>query len=629
MKRAAAADQPLRVAVASVAARLAEGGGEGTGKGRSTLVPAGAFADLAASFGLEPLDLDLLVVAAAPDLDLRLADLLGSRVTIGRSLTLLGIDPWDASARARLAPTAPLVHHALVQIGETGLPFPQRTIQVPDRVVGHLLGEGTPDPSLVALFTLLIPAPVTGAPDLARAIESATWAAWVRERPGTAGWSLAAAALGELGLPAIGVDLARLPDGAGLADVLVIALREAALRGGALVIGPVDARRDRAALSRLGSLPCPVVLVGPDAWDPRWSSVVPFTIDAPAVSADVRLALWSSTLGALSAAPDDGVAAFRLAPEQIVVAAAAAATQAAGHGRDVSTADVLAGVRAQNAGRLDQLAQRIEPVATFDSLVVREHQLDELRSIVHRVRNADVVRDEWGMGGSGGGRGRGVTCLFAGPSGVGKTLSAEVLAHELGVDLYTIDLSQVVDKYIGETEKNLERIFTEAEGVNGVLFFDEADALFGKRSDVQSAHDRHANVEVAYLLQRMERFDGVAVLATNLRGNLDEAFTRRIDVIVQFAEPDVDERLRLWQLHLPPTLPVADDLDLALLAKALDVTGGVIRNITLAAAYVAAAESRPVEMSDLVSATRREYRKVGRLVPAGTLDGESEEDEQS
>jgi SpoVK/Ycf46/Vps4 family AAA+-type ATPase len=219
--------------------------------------------------------------------------------------------------------------------------------------------------------------------------------------------------------------------------------------------------------------------------------------------------------------------------------------------------------------------------------------------------------------------------LFAGPSGVGKTLSAEVLASELGVDLYTIDLSQVVDKYIGETEKNLERIFTEAEGVNGVLFFDEADALFGKRSDVQSAHDRHANVEVAYLLQRMERFDGVAVLATNLRGNLDEAFTRRIDVILQFTEPDADERLRLWELHLPPSLPVADDLDLQLLAKTLDVTGGVIRNITLAAAYLAAAESRALQMADLVTATRREYRKVGRLVPVGAFDdgSEAEEDE--
>ena len=618
-----AGEQPLRAAIANLAARI---GGDSIA---GPLLPAGSFAVLADGFGLEPLDLDLLVVAASPDLDARLADLLGGRVTVGRALALLAVDPWDAPARARLSSTAPLVHHALVQIGEPDLPFPSRTLHVPDRVVGHLLGDATPDATLVPLLTPLIPAEAPGASDLARALDSASWLAWVRERPGAAGWSVAAAALESLGLAAIGVDLARLPDGAGLADVLATAMREATLRGAALVMGPVDGRRDRATLARLGDLSCPLVLTSPDAWDPRWSAVVPFTVDAQPSTPDARAAVWSSTLAALDATPVDGLAAFRLSPEQIVVASATAAVQATGHGRSVSAADILAGVRAQNAGRLDQLARRVEPAAGFDDLVLREHQVDDLRSIVHRVRNAGVVQEEWRMGGSGGGRGHGVTCLFAGPSGVGKTLSAEVLAHELGVDLYTIDLSQVVDKYIGETEKNLERIFAEAEGVNGVLFFDEADALFGKRSDVQSAHDRHANVEVAYLLQRMERFDGVAVLATNLRGNLDEAFTRRIDVIVQFAEPDVDERLRLWQLHLPSSLPVADDLDLPLLAKTLDVTGGVIRNITLAAAYLAAAESRPVTMSDLVAASRREYRKVGRLVPAGTLDGESEEDEQS
>jgi hypothetical protein len=380
-------------------------------------------------------------------------------------------------------------------------------------------------------------------------------------------------------------------------------------------------------LARIGDLSCPLVLIGADAWDPRWSAAVPFMIESESSTFDVRAAVWTSTLGAVGAEPMPGIESFRLTPEQIVVATATAATQAAGHGRDIVASDVLAGVRAQNAGRLDQLARRIEPGASYDDLVLRDDQVDELRGIVHRVRTADVVRGEWGMGGGGAGRGRGVTCLFAGPSGVGKTLSAEVLANDLGVDLYTIDLSQVVDKYIGETEKNLERIFTEAEGVNGVLFFDEADALFGKRSDVQSAHDRHANVEVAYLLQRMERFDGVAVLATNLRGNLDEAFTRRIDVILQFTEPNEDERLKLWELHLPPALPVADDLDLQLLAKVLDITGGVIRNITLAAAYMAAAEERTLTMADLVAATRREYRKVGRLVPAGAFDSEEEADE--
>ena len=215
--------------------------------------------------------------------------------------------------------------------------------------------------------------------------------------------------------------------------------------------------------------------------------------------------------------------------------------------------------------------------------------------------------------GAGGTRGIGVTALFAGDSGTGKTMAAEVVAGDLGLDLYVIDLSTVVDKYIGETEKNLDRIFTEADRVNGVLLFDEADALFGKRSEVKDAHDRYANVEVAYLLQRMERFDGLAILTTNLRANLDEAFLRRLDALVDFPMPEEDHRRRLWERHLPPTLPRAGDLDLDFLAARFKLTGGNIRNICVAAAYLAAAEDRPVAMADLVRATEREYRKLGHL----------------
>ena len=188
-----------------------------------------------------------------------------------------------------------------------------------------------------------------------------------------------------------------------------------------------------------------------------------------------------------------------------------------------------------------------------------------------------------------------------------------MIAAELGLDLYVIDLSTVIDKYIGETEKNLDRIFAEADRVNGVLLFDEADAIFGKRSEVRDARDRYANVEVAYLLQRMERFDGLAVLTTNLRANLDEAFTRRIDVIVDFPTPDAAARLALWRMHLPAQLPQADDQDLAFLADRFSLAGGNIRNVCLTAAFLAADADRPVAMADLIRATEREYRKLGRL----------------
>ena len=215
--------------------------------------------------------------------------------------------------------------------------------------------------------------------------------------------------------------------------------------------------------------------------------------------------------------------------------------------------------------------------------------------------------------GGGASRGRGVTALFSGESGTGKTMSAEVLAGELGLDLYVVDLATVVDKYIGETEKNLDRIFNEADQVNGVLLFDEADAIFGKRSEVSDSKDRYANVEIAYLLQRMERFDGIAILTTNLRSNLDDAFLRRLDALIDFPSPDADARRRLWQTHLPTTLPIHDDIDLDFLAQAFEVAGGNIRNITLTAAFLAAEAGRFVGMSELVRATDREYRKLGRL----------------
>ena len=210
-------------------------------------------------------------------------------------------------------------------------------------------------------------------------------------------------------------------------------------------------------------------------------------------------------------------------------------------------------------------------------------------------------------------RRRGLTALFAGPSGTGKTMAAEVLAGELGLDLYAVDLATVVDKYVGETEKNLDRIFAESERVNGVILFDEADALFGKRSEVSDAHDRYANVEVAYLLQRMELFDGIAILATNLRANLDEAFTRRLDSLVDFPEPEAEHRFLLWERSLGTSVPRAADLDLEFLAEAFKLSGGAIRNIVVAAAYAAAEADREITMRDLVRATQREYLKLGRL----------------
>src|SRR5207244_797328 len=242
-------------------------------------------------------------------------------------------------------------------------------------------------------------------------------------------------------------------------------------------------------------------------------------------------------------------------------------------GRAIGPEDLKSGARAQNAAGFERLARRVEPAVAFGDLVLPPETLEQLREILTRSRQRERVLDLWKMAGPASRR-RGLTALFAGPSGTGKTMAAEVLSGELGLDLYTVDLATVVDKYVGETEKNLDRIFAEAERVNGVLLFDEADALFGKRSEVRDAHDRYANVEVAYLLQRMELFEGIAILATNLRANLDEAFARRLDVLVDFPEPEAEERLRLWWHCLGTRAPQEADLDLGFLARSFRLSGG-------------------------------------------------------
>ncbi|MCZ6654243.1 MAG: ATP-binding protein [Planctomycetota bacterium] len=208
--------------------------------------------------------------------------------------------------------------------------------------------------------------------------------------------------------------------------------------------------------------------------------------------------------------------------------------------------------------------------------------------------------------------GKGINVLFSGSPGTGKTMAAEVLATELSLDLFKIDLSQIVRKYIGETEKNLNRVFDEARASNAILFFDEADALFGKRSEVRDSHDRYANIEIAYLLQKMEEYEGLSVLATNLKKNLDEAFTRRLSFITDFPFPDEQSRLRIWQSTWPPELPLGEGLDLVYMAKQYRLSGGSIKNIAVAAAFLAAERGEKVQTAHLIRATRREFQKMGK-----------------
>ncbi|MGH8990904.1 MAG: ATP-binding protein, partial [Acidimicrobiia bacterium] len=423
--------------------------------------------------------------------------------------------------------------------------------------------------------------------------------------------------LARAGLAVLALDLQRLDPGDNTAEIARIAAREARLIGAGLVAGPVEAVAERGptAVKSLAEAGCPVVLVGKRTWDPNWSRDVPLLLEAPLLALAERASVWAGTLNGDSPPENDPAAAmvpFRLTPEQVERAGRAARLWALAEDRAVTTRDLQAGARAQNAAGLERLARRIEPRAGWEDLILPPSVFTQLLGLAGRARNRDLVLDTWGMGDRSS-KGRAVTALFAGDSGTGKTMSAEVVAGALGLDLYVIDLSSVIDKYIGETEKNLDRIFSEADRINGVLLFDEADAIFGKRSDVKDAHDRYANVEVAYLLQRMELFDGLAILTTNLRANVDEAFTRRLDAIIGFPLPEEDDRRRLWAIHLRPGLPLAGDIDLDFLAGAFKLSGGSIRNIALTAAYLAAAAGRPVEMADLIHGTSAEYHKLGHL----------------
>ncbi|MGG6266460.1 ATP-binding protein [Leptolyngbya sp. AN10] len=263
--------------------------------------------------------------------------------------------------------------------------------------------------------------------------------------------------------------------------------------------------------------------------------------------------------------------------------------------------------------RLDALAQRLDTKATWENIVLPQSETNLLHQIAAQVRHRSIVYDEWGFRDRMN-RGLGVTALFAGESGTGKTMAAEVIANELKLNLYRIDLSAVVSKYIGETEKNLRKLFDAAEDGGAILFFDEADALFGKRSEVKDSHDRYANIETNYLLQRIEAYRGLAILATNLKSSLDQAFMRRLRFVINFPFPSISDRQRLWEKVFPPQIPKAKDLDYAWLAR-LPLTGGSIMNIALNSAFEAAAsEERQITMPLVLTVARTEFRKLDRPV---------------
>jgi hypothetical protein len=577
-------------------------------------------ASAGALLGLNGLDLPVLALCAAPELDPRFGRLLAylhddvtRRLASPRlAARLLADDHAESDAvLARFAADAPLRRVGALRLldGEATTAVAERLVKVDDRLAGYLLGVG-----LAASPTgdRLVHA---SAADPGRAVAVAQ----LRQ-------ALCDPGLGVV-LLAVGADAPELLAAARGGPLLVVHAREAAspeaaaaaglraaLAGAALCFELDDLSRDDYAGVAAG-----IAELGPGTLlCARRSDAVSglpdlraLAISVPEPSLAERRALWRAHA---PGADVDGVAErFRLSMAQIAHAAHVAGASARSRGdRLTAAADLERGAREASRTRLGELAVRVEPRAGWNDLVLPAEPLELLRSVAAFLRHRDLVLSEWGYERALTG-GQGLKVLFAGESGTGKTMAAGVIAGGLGLDLFRVDLATVVSKYIGETEQNLDRIFAAAEGSNALLLFDEADALFGKRSEVRDAHDRYANIEVAYLLQRMEAYAGGVVLATNLRSNMDDAFRRRLDVLIDFPFPEPADRRRLWRRLVPAEAPVADDVDLDVLADRFRFTGGSIRNCSVTAAFLAADDGAAIGMPHLLRAIAQELRKQGRL----------------
>ena len=601
--------------------------------------------NLAETFHLTEFEVDILLIAVAPELDPRYErlyaylqdDVTKKRPTIDLLLNLLTDSLTEKLRRyedfrtdARLLREQLLVRFQDPGVRSTLLKEYIRPVAV---VLEYLLGRPALDARLAEFAVLKTPTGQRGGEPL----------------PGDLVERLSVAATGEpscimslRGAYGVGkteaahlvatcrkqslltLDLARAVEGElPLGQALPLALRDGRLADAVLYLKEWDAvlqdgRAPRPLLETLLAYPGVVIVAGEQTWQPvgvRSRPLLHVSLDTH--SYEARLRAWHThTEGDLA----DGEAVlsqlanqFHFTPGQIADAVASARDYAAWQQSPLGPSHLLAASRAHSNQKLATLATKIHPRYDWRDIVLPPDTMSQLREMVASVRGRPTVYGAWGFG-----RklalGKGLNVLFAGESGTGKTMAADIIASELEQDLYKIDLSLLVSKYIGETEKNLNRIFTEAATSNAILFFDEADAVFGKRSEVKDSHDRYANIEISYLLQRMEAYDGIVILATNLRANLDDAFTRRLHFVIEFPFPDADSRERIWRVNVPPETPLDPAINFHLLAQRFRLAGGNIRNIIVAAAFLAADKGQVVSMKHLLHAARREYQKMGRLL---------------
>jgi len=551
-------------------------------------------------------------------------------------LTLLCLEPAEReAARRAFLPSAPLRRFRLVSVadGAGAAPPSLQPLRIETRIADYVRGINRLDETLLHLLQPVPPAPVVGAhlelvEGLVRWARSAVAGGpWppvnLTGAPGVGRRAVAREFCSRLGLQLYALDPKRLPvQDSERHQLLHVTERETALSRLALYldVSDVDAA-DRVLMTatrdwieRCGG----VLFVGSRQRWPLERHAIHVVV--PKLDRAAQRVLWTKALEGL-AQPVDGqidaiVQQFDLGPHAILQALAAArakACQRRGAEPTLAAADLWHACREQVGWRLGDLAQRLDPCYAWDDIVLPEDVLRQLRELADQVAARPQVYEAWGFGARLP-RGRGISALFSGSSGTGKTMAAEILAHHLELDLYRIDLAGVVSKYIGETEKNLRSVFDAAEQSGAILFFDEADALFGKRSEVKDSHDRYANIEINYLLQRMEDYRGLAILCTNRRAALDRAFLRRLRFLVDFPFPDWEQRRLIWQKVFPPPAPVTG-LDVDVLSR-LEISGGNIRNIALNAAFLAAGQRTAIRMEHVLHAARREYAKIDKLPTA-------------
>jgi hypothetical protein len=592
---------------------------------------------LCTTFHLSPFERAIVLLCAGMELDASFASLCAAaQGDISRSYPTFSLalaafeDPnWSA-----LAPDAPLRHWRLIEmLNQPGALLTTSPLRIDERILHFLVGIQHLDERLTGLVDAVQPTSdlVPSHMALAHRIEAA-WANADGPLPliqlcgddEIGKRDIAATGCAFVGLSLFALSADAIPGNISeLTGLIRLWEREAVLAASALyvdaeTIDPADTHSVMTVTWLLERIHSPLLIGTHDRWRPLRRTTWAIDVGKPTV--EEQRGMWQTLLGPatvdLNGHIHEMVSQFNLSTSAI--RASVREVQVSEHEGEALAQELWNACRVQARPRLVDLAQRIEPVATWDDLVLPEAESRLLREIATHVAHRAKVYDVWGFRAMSN-RGLGISALFAGASGTGKTMAAEVLANVLQLDLYRIDLSSVVSKYIGETEKNLRRVFDAAEDGGAILFFDEADALFGKRSEVKDSHDRYANIEINYLLQRMELYRGLAILATNMKSMLDPAFLRRIRFVVNFPFPDAKQRIEIWRRIFPPSTPT-DSLDIGKLAR-LNIAGGNIRNIALNAAFLAAAAGEPVRMTHLLRATRNEYAKLERPLTDAEIGG--------